>query len=572
MISKENSELVDALASLRTQFLKAWALALCSGLLLLAPSVYMLEVYDRVVNSRSPMTLAMLTLLVLMVYGVIAVFDWARSELLREAGDALDDLLGPRLFRAMFDARRYAAPGGNFQVQRDLRTLREFLPSTAVCAALESPVALVFLILVFAIHPWLGWLALAGALVQLALVWLNERSTRPLMAQAIRNASESQQQLDAMLRNVQVVYAMDMQSKLYRRWHQLQQQFLGQQARASARAGSLQATTKFWQNLVGSGMLGLACWLLLRNQLTGGAGMMIVASILGGRILAPLVQGVSQWQSIVQVIDAWKRLTHLLETTAPRTPAMPLPRPRGALQVENLVAAAPGSSVPILRGLYFAVPPGEVLAVVGPSAAGKSTLARLLTGLWPAGNGKVRLDGADLFAWDKSELGPSMGYLPQGVDLIDGSLAENIARFGPVDMPMVERAAELVGLHAWAQQLPQGYQTRVGSDGSLLSGGWRQRVGLARALFGEPVFVVLDEPNSSLDAAGDQALSAAITQLKASGTTFVIMTHRISVLDVADKVLVLRDGQTQAFGPRDEVLQSLRQATVAQVAPRPVMA
>ena len=562
----DNSELTAALASLRPFFVKAAWLALIASVLLLAPSAYMLEVYDRVVNSRSPLTLLMLTILVLMMYGVLEVLDWARSEVMREAGVALDCKLGPRLFRAMFEANLKRSPGGSLQTLTDLRTLREFLHSPVVAAVMELPVSLLFLVLVFAIHPWLGWLAMVGALVQAALAWLNELSSQPLMSKANRTAMVSQQQVEAMLRNAQVVQAMGLQHNMYRRWHTLQQEFLEQQASASARAGAFQASTKFWQNVISSGLLGLACWLLLRNQLNGGGAMMIVASILGGRVLAPLVQGVSQWQSVVQVIDAWKRIGQLLQTIPVSTPAMPLPAPKGSLQVEGLVATAPGSNVPILKGLSFSLQPGEVLAVVGPSAAGKTTLARMLTGLWPAVNGKVRLDGVDVFTWDKAELGPSVGYLPQGVELIDGTLAENIARFGPVDMQKIEAAARIVGLHEWALQLPQGYGSPVGREGSLLSGGWRQRVGLARALFGRPVFVVLDEPNSSLDEAGDAALMAAMAQLKAMGTTFVVMTHRISMLGVADKILVLREGQAQAFGPRDEVLAALRQAASPQVA------
>jgi ATP-binding cassette subfamily C exporter for protease/lipase len=567
MTQKTNSpELTEALASLRPFFIKAWLMALIASVLLLAPSVYMLEVYDRVVNSRNPLTLLMLTLLVLMVYGVLEVLDWARSEVMREAGEALDRQLGPRLFRAMFDASLKRTAGGTLQTLLDLRTLRDFMHSPVVAAVMELPVSLLFLVLVFAIHPWLGWFTLAGALVQASLAWLNERTTQPLMSKANRTAMVSQQQVDAMLRNAQVVQAMGLQDNMYRRWHKLQQEFLEQQATASARAGAFQATTKFWQNLVSSGLLGLACWLLLRNQLNGSGGMMIVASILGGRVLAPLIQGVAQLQLVVQVMDARTRLAQVLQAMPTRAPAMPLPAPKGSLQVDGLVAAAPGGSVPILKGLSFALQPGEVLAVVGPSAAGKTTLARLLMGLWPAGNGKVRLDGVDVFTWDKAELGPNVGYLPQGVELIDGTLAENIARFGPIDMQKIEAAARAVGLHEWALQLPQGYDSPVGREGSLLSGGWRQRVGLARALFGRPVFVVLDEPNASLDDAGDAALMTAIAQFKAMGTTFVVMTHRTSVLDVTDKILVLRDGQAQAFGPRDEVLAALRQATAPQVA------
>jgi ATP-binding cassette subfamily C exporter for protease/lipase len=300
--------------------------------------------------------------------------------------------------------------------------------------------------------------------------------------------------------------------------------------------------------------------LLLRNQLNGGAAMMIVGSILGGRALAPLVQIVTQWQSVVNVRDAYGRLDMLLAAVPPRKDGMELPAPQGHLLVDNLVAAAPGSQAPILRGLNFALQPGEVLAVVGPSASGKTSLARLLVGLWPAAGGKVRLDGADVYTWNKTELGPHMGYLPQGVELFDGSVADNIARFGAVDQAKVEAAATAVGLHEFILALPKGYDNPVGREGAMLSGGQRQRVALARAIYGNPAFVVLDEPNSSLDEQGDAALAFAITQLKSRGTTFVIMTHRTSILSVTDKMLVLRDGVAQMFGPRDDVLRGLTEA------------
>jgi ATP-binding cassette subfamily C exporter for protease/lipase len=278
-------------------------------------------------------------------------------------------------------------------------------------------------------------------------------------------------------------------------------------------------------------------------------------------VLAPLVQVVTQWRGVVTVRDAWTRLEQLLSMVPVKAKGMPLPAPKGFLQVENLVAGAPNNPVAILRGINFGLMPGEVLAVVGPSAAGKTTLARLLIGSWSAASGKVRLDGADVFTWDKAELGPHMGYLPQGVELFDGTLAENIARFGEISMAKVRAAATAVGLHDHIMSLPQGYDSPVGSDGAMLSGGQRQRVGLARAIYGDPVFVVLDEPNSSLDEAGDAALASAIQGLKSRGTTFVVMTHRTSVLAVADKMLLLRDGQLQAFGPRDEVIAAINKAS-----------
>ena len=295
--------------------------------------------------------------------------------------------------------------------------------------------------------------------------------------------------------------------------------------------------------------------------------MMIVASILGGRVLAPLVQIITQWRTVVNVRDAWQRLDSLLTTVQAKPKPMALPAPRGMLQVETLVAGAPGGATAIIKNAAFSLLPGEVLAVVGPSASGKTTLARLLVGLWPAASGKVRLDGVDVFTWDKSELGPYVGYLPQGVELIDGTLAENIARFGEVEPAKVKEAARAVDLHDFIMSLPQGYDSPVGREGARLSGGQRQRVALARAIYGDPVLVVLDEPNSSLDEVGDAALASAIVELKARGTTFVVMTHRTSVLAVADKMLVLQDGVMQAFGPRDEVLAALKKANEKAAAP-----
>jgi ATP-binding cassette subfamily C exporter for protease/lipase len=280
-----------------------------------------------------------------------------------------------------------------------------------------------------------------------------------------------------------------------------------------------------------------------------------------------LVQIVSQWQAVVNVRDAWARLDQMLMDVQVGPPAMALPPPSGNLTVEAIVAVAPGSQTPILKGLSFALQPGEVLAVVGPSASGKTTLARLLAGVWPASGGKVRLDGADVYTWNKAELGPYVGYLPQGVELFDGTLADNIARFGEVDREKIEAAAKAVGLHEMIMALPQGYDSPVGREGAMLSGGQRQRVGLARAIYGNPVFVVLDEPNSSLDESGDAALASAILQLKSRGTTFVVMTHRTSVLAVADKMLILQEGQSRAFGPRDEVLAALAKAGSVQANP-----
>ncbi|MBP3979802.1 type I secretion system permease/ATPase [Acidovorax sp. JG5] len=554
------SELREALGALKPYFVRATLFGVLGSLLLLAPTVYMLEVYDRVVNSRSHMTLFMLTVMVLGLYMVMELLDWARNEILRGAGQALDGELSGRVFGAIFEAGLRRMQGGTAQAMSDLRTVRDFLNSQVLSACMELPAAFVFMVLIFAINPLLGWSAVAGALVQTVLAWLNERNSQPPLADANRMSIAAQQYADGSLRNAEVIESMGMLRNIHRLWMERQREFLKQQAVASDVAGIFQSMSKFVQQVMGSLLLGLGAWLLLRNQLNGGSGMMIIASVLGGRMLAPLVQIITQWRAVVGVRLAWGRLDQLLRQLPKRPKGMELPAPKGALAVEQVTAGAPGSPSAIVRGIQLTVAPGQVLAVVGPSASGKTTLARLLVGLWPSAVGKVRLDGADVFTWDKSELGPHVGYLPQGVELFEGTLAENIARFGPVDYAKVEEAARLVGLHEHILSLPQGYDSPVGREGAMLSGGQRQRAALARALYGNPVYVVLDEPNSSLDEEGDAALAAAISALKARGTTFVVMTHRTSILAVADLMLVMREGAQQAFGPRDEVLAALTKA------------
>lgn len=553
----------EAIDALRPILRRAFLFGFVGSLLVLAPTIYMFQVYERVVNSRSHMTLLMLSLLVLFALAVMEALDWARSETLRDAGDQLENEMMPRVYRAMFQMNLGRPGSASTQPIQDLRTVRDFLPSPAVAALPELPVAVIFLVLIFALSPVLGVVALLGAVLQLGLAWGNEKRTQPALAQANRLAVGGQQQAEAMLRHAEVVRAMGMRPALHARWMEVQQKMLLQQALASDRAGLFQALTKMVQTTLSSALLGVAAWLVLRDMLWGGPGMLIVGSVLGGRILAPLAQGIAQWRSVVNVRESWLRLNNLLAQVPLPLSGMELPAPKGYLSVESLVAAAPGGQSQILRGVQFALKPGEVLAVVGPSASGKTTLARLLVGVWPALGGKVRLDGVDVYLWNKQELGPHIGYLPQGVELLDGSIAENIARFGTPNRSDTEEAAKAVGLHEWILSLPEGYDTRLGMDGARLSGGQRQRIGLARALYGHPAFVVLDEPNSSLDEAGELALARAVEQRRATGTAFVLITHRTSALQVCTHMLVLRDGVQQAFGSRDEVLAALNKAAAA---------
>ena len=561
--SQAPSELRAALMQLRPFFVRAGWFSLFASVLVLAPSGYMLEVYSRVVDSRSYGTLFWLTVVVLGAYALMELLEWARAEVMRAAAQRFDALLSTRVFDAVFAAKLRNVPGGTAQPLQDFAKLRDFLFSPALLAIMEAPVAILMAVLLFLISPWLGWSAVVFGIAQTLVALWNERRTKQPLMQANQKAFQAQQYADGTLRNAEVIAAMGMLRATHQRWVQKQREFLNLQAQASESAGGFQALGKLLQLTLSSLMLGLGCWLFLQNELRGGSGMMIVGSILGGRMLAPLVQVVAQWQAVIGVRESWQRLEALLAAVPKDPENMALPAPRGVLQVEQLMAGAPGSPGVIVRGVAFALQPGEVLAVVGPSASGKSTLARLLVGLWPAASGKVRLDGVDIFSWDKAELGPHVGYLPQGVELLEGTLAQNIARFGEVDMHKVRAAAQAVGVDALIESLPQGYETVVGPGGVRLSGGQRQRIGLARALYGAPTLIVLDEPNSNLDDEGDAALARAIAQASARGATVVVITHRTSVLGVAHKMLLIRDGVQQAFGPRDEVLAALQQAAVA---------
>ena len=543
---------------------KAIGFSMVISLLALSPMIFMLEVYGRVINSQSATTLLWLLLCLLGVYVLMEVLEMLRGRLLHHAGWRIDAALRERLHDAAFlvSLRHGSA---SIQPFHDLRALREFIASPAATAAIDAPSSLFFLLLVSLISPWLGLVALIGALVQVLLGISTERKTMPALAEANQAAIEAQSYVSGVLRNAQVLSAMGMKRNIHQRWIVRQHKFLALQAAASDTAGSNAATSKFIQTMQGSLILGLSCWLALKGMLLGGGGLMIVASTLGGRVLAPLIQLVAHWRLVVNARDAYRRLDRFIAMAPERQENMPLPAPRGRLSVEGLAAAAPGGSQLIIKGVSFALEPGETLMIIGPSAAGKTTLARLLMGVWSPSSGNVRLDGVDLHAWDKEALGPHLGYLPQTIELFDGTLAENIARFGDIDMDKVRAAAELVGLTATVNALPEGFSTRIGDEGSVFSGGERQRVGLARAIYGNPNFVLLDEPNSSLDEAGEQALMNTLMSLKARQCTTIVITLRNTLLPAADKVLLMRDGRIASFGPRDEVLAALRQAS----APRP---
>ena len=546
-------------------FKRAALFSFVTSLLVLAPTIFMLEVYDRVINSRSSTTLMMLLIWVLGTYLIMEWLDVVRGKLMYQASEQFDVSLRKRLFNASFDANLKKPNSGTMQVFNDLRTLRDFIASPAVTAIMDAPASVVYLFIVFMISPWLGLVALIGAAVQVAIGVQTERKTLPALTEANKAAISAQNYASGVLRNAQVVNAMGMTGHIHKRWMKRQRLFLAKQAEASDTAGFNSASAKLIQMLQGSLILGLSCWLTVKGMLLGGGGMMIVASTLGGRVLAPLAQLILQWRLVVNARDSYQRMDSFLNALPERQYGMSLPAPEGYLNVEQVTAGAPGSPYPIVRGVNFSVAPGETVAMIGPSAAGKTTLARLLIGIWPTLSGKVRLDGNDMHTWNKAELGPYLGYLPQDVELFDGSIAENIARFGDIDMDQVREAARQVGLEPMIEALPDGYDTLLGEDGARLSGGQRQRVALARAIYGWPKFVLLDEPNSSLDESGEKSLFETLLELKRRGSTTIIITHRSSVLPAADKILILRDGQLAAFGPRDEVLQALNKARQQQL-------
>ncbi|MDX9706735.1 MAG: type I secretion system permease/ATPase [Azospira sp.] len=549
-------ELASETNALRRFLRRLLALGLLCSLLSLTPSFYMLQVYERVVNSRDGMTLLMLTVLALGLYAMLEILEWVREQIMHHGALEFDERLSRRVFDAAFAAGlRTGRP--HFQALRDFRSFADFLGSRAMLALLDAPFSLLYLLLVFLMHPMLGAVTLAALLGQVAITWRAEIKTQKPLSEANQAGIAAQTYVGNTLRNAQVIESMGMTRPIYQQWLKHQEEMLLKQAEASDHAGANSAASKFLQQTLSSSLLALGVVYALQGTLTGGAGMMIVASIIGAKALAPLVQLVTQWKSLVNARDAYARLDKLLAAFPAQPEGMSLPRPQGQLSVEGVVAGAPGSQVPILRGVNFALNAGEALAVVGPSASGKTTLARLLVGVWPTLSGKVRLDGADVFAWNKGELGPAVGYLPQGIELFDGTLAENIARFGEADPALLEEAVSLAGLNELIDSLPDGLETVIGEEGGFLSGGQRQRVALARAIYGRPSLVVLDEPNANLDQNGEQALLRTLATLKSRGTTLVLITHRTSVLPVTDRMLVLRDGQVQLFGPRDEVLAKL---------------
>ncbi|MDX1722575.1 MAG: type I secretion system permease/ATPase [Pseudomonas sp.] len=564
MLPSPRSELAEVLFRLRRTFYTLAAFSGVINVLMLTPAVYMLQVYDRALVSSNVTTLLMLTVLVVGLYVLMALLEVVRSSVLIRVGNRLDMMLNKRVFGAAFERNLRRAGGNPAQALQDLSQVRQFLTGNGLFAFFDAPWTPIFLLVIAMVHPLLGLITLIGSILLIALAYLTEVSTRKPLAEANQSAMASGTFANNNLRNAEVIEAMGMLPSIRQRWFGNHLRTLEMQTLASDRAAYINGTTRFVRITLQSLILGTGALLAIEGKIT--PGMMIACSILAGRALAPVELAISTWKQLLTSRAAWGRLSTLLSDFPAHKPGMPLPKPLGMVAVEGAYATAPGSPVTILRGVSLNVAPGEALGIIGPSAAGKSTLARLLVGVWPATAGKVRLDGADVFLWDKEELGPWLGYLPQDVELFDGSIAENIARFGEIDGEAVILAAQQAGVHEMILRLPQGYDTPLGADGGSLSGGQKQRIGLARALYGEPSLIVLDEPNASLDDVGEAALIKALVDLKQRGKTLVLISHRPTVMNIVDKVLVLREGAVQMFGSRDEVFSALRQASVMPAA------
>jgi len=552
---QSGGELGQVIRRFRRVFYAVGAFSFAINLLLLVPAIYMLQIYDRVLSSRNEVTLLMLTLIMVGLYVLEAALELVRSKALIRAGVALDLQLGPRLFDASFERYLRARGGNPSQGLGDLTNIRQFLTGKGLFAFFDAPWTPIHILVIFLLSPWLGVFAIIAALSLLGLAYFNERLTAPLLDAAAKAAHSASTYAAGNLRNAEAIEAMGMLPNLRKRWFARQSRFLALQADASDRAAGVGAATRFLRLTFQSMILGGGALLVIDNQMTPGG--MIAASILLGRALSPVDLAIATWRSLVSARSAHARLNSLLEAHPLRGETTSLPRPHGSVVAENLFNGAPGTRQPILKGLSFRVPPGTIVAVVGPSAAGKSTLARALVGVWPVMGGAIRLDSADVQKWDKAELGPWVGYLPQDVELFEGTIAENIARFGTLDSERIVEAARKAGVHETVLRLPEGYDTPIGEGGTMLSGGQRQRVALARALYGDPALIVLDEPNASLDDAGDAALVAALRAMKEEKRTVFVMTHRVNVLGVVDLVMVLANGMMRAFGPRDAVLKGL---------------
>jgi len=558
-MEKKRTDLEAVLHACRSSFFSVGLFSMFINLLMLVPAFYMLQVYDRVVTSGSIPTLVMLTLVMILLMVTMGSLEWVRSRIMVRVSTRIDTLLGPRLYDASF--KQALASGGmkaTAQPLSDMTGLRQFLTGNGLFAFFDAPWVPIYIAIMFMFHPWFGIMAIIAVIILSTIAIINEKTTSAILNEANGENMAATQFTNKNLRNAEVVESMGMLGRIRDRWQEKNRKVLALQGIASDRAGILTSLSKTTRMIVQSLVLGLGAYLAVQQEIS--PGLMIAGSILLGRALAPIDQMIGVWKQFVGARSQYHRLNDILGKIAQEPERMSLPEPVGAVSAENVMIAPPGARVPVVKGVTFNVEPGDMVGIIGPSAAGKSTLVRAILGIWPTLGGKMRLDGADIFNWKRDELGPHIGYLPQDIELFDGSISENIARFGEVNPDEVVRAARAAGVHELILQLPEGYDTIIGATGGVLSGGQRQRIGLARALYGQPRLIVLDEPNSNLDDQGEAALAAALDALRQSGVTVFVITHRASVLSQVQKLMVMKEGALVMFGPKEQVLADLNKA------------
>ena len=554
----------------KREFLTVAVFSMVVNLLMLTPTLYMLQVFDRVLLSQSEMTLLVVSLLTVFLFAMMAFAEWARSILLVRTGVKLDQALSQKVFRSSFLSYLNPSESDPAKAFGYLISLRQFMTGNGVFALFDSPWVPIYIGVLFLLHPVLGAVAIVFALVQTAIAWYGHNLGKQTQASSAQSQADAQKFMQSKLRNIEVLSSMGMLGGLFARWQKLQHKALLQGGSAQQRLGAVTAVSKFVRYTQQSLSLGVGAWLVIEGQISPGA--MIAANVLMTRALAPIDLLVMSWPGFLTSKTAFDRLRELMGFQHKGREKTLNEQPLGQLKVEGLTVRVPGRDKPVLDKVDFVALPGTVTVVLGPSGSGKSTLARSMLGIWPEFEGRILLDEQDITQWTRESLGPHLGYLPQDIELFDGTIAENIARIGEVDSEKVIAAAQAAGLHQMILRFPKGYDTRVGQAGSFLSGGQRQRIGLARALYGQPVLVVLDEPNANLDDEGENALLNAVLLLKQQGKTVVLISHRQGVLKVADRLVIMQDGRVVASGPRDGVLAALqqqREAAAAATQPEP---